>query len=83
MGSENVCTIKICTRCVNGGYQVIIEDDGCGFNPDEVITDKRKHVGIDSVRSRLKYMVVGTLTICSEIGKGTRVVIEIPGKEKG
>lgn len=83
MGSENVCTIKICTRCVNGGYQVIIEDNGCGFDPDEVITDKRKHVGIESVRSRLKYMVGGTLTIRSEIGKGTRVVIEIPGKEKG
>ena len=44
--------------------------------------DERKHVGIESVRSRLKYMVGGTLAISSEPGKGTRVVIEIPGKEK-
>ena len=82
MGSENVCTITISTKCVKKGYQVIIEDDGAGFAPDEVKKDGRKHIGIDSVRSRLKYMVGGTLTISSEIGKGTRVVIEIPGKEK-
>ena len=60
---------------------VIIEDDGCGFNPNEKKNDGRKHVGIESVRSRLRYMLGGTLTIHSEIGKGTRVVIEIPGKE--
>ena len=82
MGSENVCTITIRTKCVERGYQVIIEDDGAGFAPDEVKKDGRKHIGIDSVRSRLKYMVGGTLTISSEIGKGTKVVIEIPGKEE-
>lgn len=82
MGSENVCTITISTKCVKKGYQVIIEDDGAGFAPDEVKKDGRKHIGIDSVRSRLKYMVEGTLTISSEIGKGTKVVIEIPGKEE-
>lgn len=82
MGSENVCTITIRTKCVKKGYQVIIEDDGAGFAPDEVKKDGRKHIGIDSVRSRLKYMVGGTLTISSEIGKGTKVVIEIPGKEE-
>ena len=83
MGSENVCTITIRTKFVKQGYQVIIEDDGGGFNPEEIKNDGRKHIGIDSVRSRLKYMVQGTLTISSEIGKGTRVVIQIPGKEKG
>ena len=81
MGSENVCTITIRTRRDNRSCQVIIEDDGCGFNPNEKKNDGRKHVGIESVRSRLRYMVGGTLTIHSEIGKGTRVVIEIPGKE--
>ena len=81
MGSENVCTITIRTRRDKRSCQVIIEDDGCGFNPNEQKNDGRKHVGIESVRSRLWYMVGGTLTIYSEIGKGTRVVIEIPGKE--
>ncbi|MGN0341632.1 MAG: ATP-binding protein [Roseburia sp.] len=76
-------TITIRTKCVKSGYQVIIEDDGGGFDPNEIKNDERKHVGIDSVRSRIKYMVGGTLIISSEIGKGTRVVIEIPGKEKG
>lgn len=82
MGSDNLCTIRICTKCVKQGYQVIIEDDGGGFDPNETINDGKKHIGIESVRSRLKYMVGGTLTIHSVIGKGTRVVMEIPGKEK-
>ena len=81
MGSENVCTITIRTKCVEWGYQVIIEDDGCGFDPEQVKNDGRKHIGIESVRSRLKFMVGGTLTVKSAIGKGTTVIIEIPGKE--
>ena len=81
MGSENVCTITIRTKCVERGYQVIIEDDGCGFDPEQVKNDGRKHIGIESVRSRLKFMVGGTLTMKSAIGKGTTVIIEIPGKE--
>ena len=81
MGSENVCTITIRTKCVERGYQVIIEDDGCGFDPEQVKNDGRKHIGIESVRSSLKFMVGGTLTVKSAIGKGTTVIIEIPGKE--
>ena len=81
MGSENVCTITIRTKCVERGYQVIIEDDGCGFDPNEVKNDGRKHIGIESVRSRLKHMVGGTVTVKSAIGEGTMVIIEIPGKE--
>ena len=78
MGSENVCTITIRTKCVERGYQVIIEDDGCGFDPEQVKNDGRKHIGIESVRRRLRFMVGGTLTVKSAIGKGTRVIIEIP-----
>lgn len=81
MGSENVCTITIRTKCVERGYQVIIEDDGCGFDPEQVKNDGRKHIGIESVRRRLRFMVGGTLTVKSAIGKGTTVIIEIPGKE--
>ena len=81
MGSENVCTITIRTKCVERGYQVIIEDDGCGFDPEQVKNDGRKHIGIESVRNRLRFMVSGILTVRSVIGKGTTVIIEIPGKE--
>ena len=81
LGSENVCTITIRTKCVERGYQVIIEDDGCGFDPEQVKNDGRKHIGIESVRNRLRFMVGGILTVRSVIGKGTTVIIEIPGKE--
>ena len=82
MGSENVCTITIRTKCVERGYQVIIEDDGCGFDPEQVKNDGRKHIGIESVRNRLRFMVGGILTVRSVIGKGTTVIIEIPGNNR-
>ena len=72
MGSENVCTITIRTKCVERGYQVIIEDDGCGFDPEQVKNDGRKHIGIESVRNRLRFMVGGILTVRSVIGKERR-----------
>ena len=48
---------------------------------EEVKNDGRKHIGIESVRSRLTYMVGGTVTVKNAIGEGTTVIIEIPGKE--
>ena len=48
---------------------------------EEVKNDGRKHIGIESVRSRLKFMVGGTVMVKSAIGEGTRVIIEIPRKE--
>lgn len=83
MGSEKVCTITIMASQTKTGYQVVIRDDGCGFDVTQRIkNDGRDHVGIDSVRSRLEMMVNGTLTITSEIGKGTKVVIDIPDEEE-
>lgn len=83
MGSENICTITISARQTKTGYQVVIQDDGCGFDVTQYAKkDGRDHVGIDSVRSRLETMVNGTLTITSEIGKGTKVVIDIPDDEE-
>ena len=58
-------------------YCVSVEDDGVGFDPSELLED-RKHVGIRNIRGRLKAMVNGTLEINSTEGGGTTVLIKIP-----
>ena len=64
----------------DGWYEIIVEDDGVGFDPEKGSDDKsRSHIGIENVRYRLREMCGGTLEITSEIGFGTTAVIRIPG----
>lgn len=58
---------------------ISIEDDGVGF--DEKEAEKEGSVGLKNIRFRLKHLMKGTLKIESELGKGTRATITIPGKE--
>ncbi len=52
---------------------VSFEDDGIGFNPDRL---KRKGMGLDNIKSRVNYLK-GTLSIDSEIGKGSSFIINV------
>lgn len=60
---------------------ITVIDDGVGFDPDKPKDDGRTHVGIESVRTRLRAQCGGVLTIESKRGKGTTVKIVLPGKE--
>ncbi len=53
----------------------VIEDDGVGFNP--TTTDTDAHLGLVGMRERVE-MLGGTLTIESEPGKGTTILVEVP-----
>jgi sensor histidine kinase YesM len=53
-------------------------DTGCGFDPSKPKDDGKRHVGIENVRQRLFNMCGGSLSIESEIGKGTLATIIIP-----
>ena len=76
--NENGGYVKISTDETDAGYEIKIEDNGSGFSIENIGSDGRLHVGIANVRTRLESMVKGTLTIESEIGKGTCVTIFVP-----
>ncbi len=59
-------------------YEIIIEDDGVGFDPDSFGEDSQVHVGMENVKQRLKMMCGGKLEIASEKGKGTVITIKVP-----
>lgn len=54
----------------NGQIQLVIEDDGKGFEPNSVAVTE--HVGLAGMRERIE-LAGGTLTIESSLGQGTTV----------
>ena len=73
-------TITLRTRELNDCFEVTVEDDGVGFNPEAALDDGRPHVGMQNVRQRLDSMCGGKLIVSSEPGKGTKAVVTIPRK---
>lgn len=71
-------TIILRTRDMEENIVITVEDDGVGFDVQEL--NKEKSVGIKNIRFRLRHLVNGTLDIVSEVGKGTTVTIIIPKK---
>ena len=58
----------------NQSLALTVEDDGCGFNPQEV---GKKGLGVKNVENRVA-LLHGTVEIDSHLGRGTTVNIEIP-----
>ena len=71
-------TVTISTDEDKDNYIIKIADTGCGFDPAKPKDDGKRHVGIENVRQRLFNMCGGTLSIESEVGKGTLATIIIP-----
>lgn len=76
--AANGGTITITTRRADTSYEVVVADDGVGFDISEIPGDGQSHIGIENVRQRLQLMCSGSLEIKSEKGKGTTAVIRIP-----
>jgi two-component system sensor histidine kinase DegS len=59
--------------------QVIVEDDGSGFDVDQVLAavEERKALGIALILDRV-HMLGGTLEFDSVLGRGTKAILEVP-----
>jgi signal transduction histidine kinase len=54
-----------------------IDDDGCGFSPDEAPGPRDGHFGLESIRLRMKWLG-GSAGIKSSPGEGTSVTCTVP-----
>ena len=70
--------VTIATDENKESHIIKVFDTGCGFDPTKPKDDGKRHVGIENVRQRLFNMCGGTLSIESEVGKGTLATIIIP-----
>ena len=78
---EDGGTVTIATKEFEDRYEVIVSDDGVGFDTSKKPNDGRTHVGMENVRNRLKTMCNAVLNIESTVGKGTVATIKIPKEE--
>lgn len=71
-------TVEIRTYEESDEYIVEVEDDGVGFDKEQVGQDGQLHVGLTNVKGRLELMCKGKLEVDSTIGDGTKIRIHIP-----
>ena len=67
--------IRIATRKTDAGSEILVEDNGTGFEP---IEDNEPHIALKNIRQRLKMMCGGSMTITPREGGGTLVSVTIP-----
>ena len=73
-------TVKISSYSDKKNYILTVDDNGIGFDYDNLIKDGKPHIGIKNVRDKLQLMCNGQLIIDSKINIGTKVNIVIPKK---
>ncbi len=71
-------TVTIRTRALPEGTEIIVDDDGVGFDKNVKKNDGRSHTGMESVGNRLQAMCSGELDIQSTPGQGTHARIWLP-----
>lgn len=61
--------------------QVIVEDDGRGFDAEDVANDEKATIGLSTLRERIE-MLGGELNIHSNVGQGARAEFIIPTEQE-
>ena len=76
-------TVTIATRDTGEAYEIIITDDGVGFDTSAPPKDDgRSHVGMENTKKRLKDMCGADVIITSRPGEGTAARVIIPKKRE-
>ena len=69
--------ISIRTRKTDSGSEIVVADNGRGFDPSD---DNEPHIALKNIQQRLELMCGGSLTIKPNDGGGTVVTVTIPDK---
>lgn len=57
--------------------RAVLEDNGKGFDPQAALSGTQKVIGLNALKERVD-LLGGTLEIESQLGQGSRVIMEIP-----
>lgn len=77
VASDKPIHITVRTRKTATASEIIVEDDGPGYQPKD---DNEPHIALNNIRQRLEMMCKGTLEIYSGDEGGTVVKITIPSE---
>ena len=73
--------VKISTYKENNNHVLVIEDNGVGFDVNNVNVDGLNHIGVENVKTRIVNISKGTFKIDSTVDVGTTVTITVPEEE--
>lgn len=77
--------IKILLTYRSDGITIKIEDDGRGFDWNDIVMSKRDDnsgFGLSMMKERV-YLLSGNIKIDSKVGQGTKIFVDVPIKIKG
>jgi two-component system, chemotaxis family, CheB/CheR fusion protein len=74
---SGVSTARLAARRVDNTLEVIVKDDGNGFEPARISAGPRGGFGLTSVRERLSF-IGGSVDVSSVPGDGTEVTLRAP-----
>ena len=80
--SSDPIHISVITRQTDKTVEIIVEDDGVGFDPARNSDDNDPHIALNNIKERLEMMCKGTLKISPRDGGGTSVKITIPQTDR-
>jgi two-component system NarL family sensor kinase len=70
--------VRVELRGQRGGVRLVVSDDGCGFDPDRVRSDRRRDAyGLTGIRERAA-LVGATVHVTSRPGEGTTITVAVP-----
>jgi two-component system sensor histidine kinase DegS len=77
----NAKKVDVNITCNNGILFIMIMDDGKGFDPTMLLNKDFKRsgsgFGLEGMRERIE-LIKGSMSIQSKLGKGTKILIDIP-----
>ena len=71
--------VSVRTRRTEAGIEVIVEDNGPGFDPDD---ESKPHTTLANIRQRMEMMCGGSLAIRPRDGGGTVATVTIPDRQE-
>jgi NarL family two-component system sensor histidine kinase LiaS len=74
---SHASAVTLDLSCQQDSVTLTLEDNGCGFDPDDPALALKNGVGLQSMRERIE-VFGGTLRIESRYGEGTRIVAYCP-----
>ena len=70
--------VRVSTQLKEKYHEIVISDNGKGFDTKQQSDSETGHIGIKNVEERLRKMCHGTVSVESKPGEGTTVTLRIP-----
>ena len=74
--------IRVVARKAEGGHEIVVSDNGIGFDVTPLEQNDGTHIGLKNVQERIEKMCGGSVTVVSQPDMGTTVTVFIPEREE-